>query len=134
MSLPKSLHFHLHLQHWVVWWFYVGIVCGAVALANILFRHLSETQIKLVLVFGVLHWVMGGVICYCAEGVKLMPPPGRAAQPPASVAPLDVEWHPASDFLLPGSRKSILPTAYWRSHMSRGATHFPISSSQRNSP
>jgi hypothetical protein len=134
MSLSKSLHFHLRLQRWIVWWFYVGIVCGVIALANIFFRHLSETQIKLVLIFGVLHWVLGGVICYCVEGVKLVPPRDQAVQPPAPGAPLDAEWHSASDFLLPGTRKSILPTEYWRSRMTRGATHFPTSGSAPNSP
>lgn len=129
MLLPKSMHFHLHIQHWVLWWFYVGIVCGVIALTNILFRHLSETQTKLVLVFGVLHWVLGGVICYCIDGVKITPPPDRPSQSPsAGVAP-EMEWHSASDFLLPGNRKSILPAAYWRSRMTRGVTHLPPSGS-----
>ena len=129
MSLPKSLHFHLHIQHWVVWWFYVGIACGVIALTNILFRHLSETQTKLVLVFGVLHWVLGGVVCYCIDGVKIVPPSGRTPQAPMTRAGLDNEYHCASDFLLPGNRKSILPAAYWRSRMTRGVTRFPSSGS-----
>lgn len=124
MSFPKS--FHLHIQHWVVWWFYIGIVCGVIAVTNIVFRHLSETQTELVLVFGVLHWVLGGVICYCIDGVKIVPPerPSQAAN--VSAAP-DAEWHCASDFLLPGNRQSILPNAYWRSRLTRGAAHLPAS-------
>lgn len=127
MPLPKSSHFHLHIQHWVVWWFYVGIVCGVVALTNIFFRHLSETQVKLVLVFGVLHWVMGGVVCYCIDGVKIAPPQETTHAPEHSDT-LDREWHSASDFLLPGNRKSILPAAYWRSRLARGVPPNPGSS------
>lgn len=125
MSLPKSLHFHLHIQHWVVWWFYVGIVCGVVALTNVFLRNLSETQIKLVLVFGVLHWVLGGVICYCIDGVRIAPPPERVTPAPRAGVPLETEFHSASEFLLPGNHKSVLPPTYWRSRMIRGATHPP---------
>ena len=129
MSLSKCLHFHLRLQRWVVWWFYVGIVCGVIALANILSRQLSEAQIKVLLAFGVLHWLLGGVICYCVEGVKLVPPRDQAVQPPSPGAPPDAEWHSASDFLLPGTHKSILPPGYWRSRMTGGNTRFPTSGS-----
>src|SRR5215469_1807196 len=125
MSMPKSPHFHLHIQHWVIWWFYVGIACGIIALANIFLRHLSETQIKLVLVFGVLHWVLGGVVCYCIDGVKIVLPPQPAPQAPATGSMPESEYHCASDFLLPGNRKSILPAAYFRSRMTRGVTRFP---------
>ena len=127
MSLPKSPHFHLHIQHWVVWWFYVGVVCGIIALTNIFFRHLSETQTKLVLVFGVLHWALGGVVCYCVDGVKIAAPPAHAPQAPmANVVP-DSEWHYASDFLLPGNRQRVLPAGYWRSRLARGVTYLPPS-------
>ena len=94
MSMSKLLHFHLRLQRWVVWWFYVGIVCGVIALAITFFGNLSKPQIKLVLVFGVLHWVLGGVVCYCVEGIKVVPPRDQAVQPPAPVARFDAEWHP----------------------------------------
>jgi hypothetical protein len=93
MSLSKLLHFHLRLQRWVVWWFYAGIVCGVIALAITFFGHLSETQIKLLLAFGVLHWVLGGVVCYFVEGVKLVSPRDQAVQPPAPGAPLDAELY-----------------------------------------
>ena len=130
MSFPKS--FHLHIQHWVIWWFYLGIVCGIVALTNIFARHLSETQTKLVLVFGVLHWVLGGVVCYCVDGVKIVPPQERPSPAPNASAAPETEWHSASDFLLPGNHHSILPSSYWRSRLSRGATHFPTSGYPRS--
>src|SRR5215471_1680076 len=108
MSLIKSTHFHVRIQHWVLVWFYIGIACGVIALINILFRDLSPADIRLALVFGVLNWALLGVVCYCLDGVKIVKPP----QPPgktteASCEP-PMEWHAASDFLLPGSRKSIL--------------------------
>ena len=112
MSLINSSHFHVRIQHWVLVWFYVGIACGVIALINILFRDLSPADIRLALIFGVLNWALLGVVCYCLDGVKIekpTPPPGktmeRPSEPPA-------EWHAASDFLLPGSRKSILPPKY----------------------
>jgi hypothetical protein len=129
--LPKSLHFHLRVQHWVVWWFYVGIACGVIALANVFLRHLSETDVKLVLFFGVLFWALGGAICYAVEGVKIVIPQGAGEHSNQPGAPFEGEWHSASDFLLPGNRKSILPTAYFRSRMTRGVTHLPISGSPR---
>ncbi len=94
-------------------------------MTNVFFRHLSETQVKLVLVFGVLHWVMGGVVCYCIDGVKIVAPRHDAPPPPQRSGSLDSEWHSASDFLLPGNRKSILPAAYWRSRLARGIPHAP---------
>jgi hypothetical protein len=106
------MHVHVKVRHWVMWWFYLGVICGAVALINILFRDLSPTQIKLVLVFGVLHWVLGGFICYCYDGVKIETPPEPSLKPAEPGAAQFNEWHPASDFLLPGNRKSIVPPRY----------------------
>lgn len=112
MSFPKPLH--IHVKHWVLWWFYLGILCGIIAMINIFCRtDLSSTDIKLVLVFGVLHWVLGGVVCYCVDGVKIVQP-GQTAEKTslhAHITP-DTEWHSASDFVLPGGRKSILPPRY----------------------
>lgn len=103
---------HIHVKHWVIWWFYVGVVCGIVALINIFARQdLSTTDVKLVLVFGVLHWVLGGVVCYCLDGVKIVAPDAPGGKPSHPGAP-DTEWHAASDFVLPGNRKSILPPRY----------------------
>jgi hypothetical protein len=109
MPLFKSMH--IHVKHWVLWWFYLGVLCGVIAMINIFFRDLSSEDIRLVLVFGVLHWVLGGVVCYCLDGVKIV----QAAKLSKAEAPHSdpqTEWHSPSDFLLPGNRKSILPPRY----------------------
>jgi hypothetical protein len=104
---------HMHIQArihgWVVWWFFVGVFCGAVAVTNILFLHLSRTQDRIALFIGVLFWTLGGLICYACEGIRIE----RSSQQPIKREPMKVqesqEWHSASDFLFPGSRKSLLP-------------------------
>jgi hypothetical protein len=106
------MHIHLRIQRWVIWWFYVGVVCGAIALVNILGHNLTGAQDRILLIFGAAHWLLGGIVCLAFESVKIesrrpLPPP---IQKPANTAP-ETEWHPASDFLLPGGRRSLLP---WR--------------------
>ncbi len=64
----------LHVRRWVVWWFYVGVVCGVVALANIFFRHFTRTEDEVILLLGVLHWILGGLVCWAWEGVTLEKP------------------------------------------------------------
>jgi hypothetical protein len=110
MSFPRTVH--IHVKHWVLWWFYLGVVCGVVALLNIFLRDLSSTGIRLVLIFGVLHWVLGGVVCYCYDGVKIVQPPQAPIRPLERAVRDDKEWHSASDFVLPGNRKSIFPPRY----------------------
>jgi hypothetical protein len=106
------MHVHVKIHHWVMWWFYLGVICGVVALINIFFRDLTPTQVKLVLVFGVLHWVLGGVVIYCCDGVKIETPAGPPTKASLPDASLQTEWHSASDFIHPGSRKSLLPPKY----------------------
>ncbi len=106
------MHIHLKVQHWVLWWFYLGIIGGAIALANILWRDLSPEQIKLVLALGVLNWVLGGAICYCYDGVKIDDAAQRHHTPISPAGTPKSEWHAASDFVLPGGRKSLLPPKY----------------------
>jgi hypothetical protein len=112
MPLINSSHFHVRIQHWVLVWFYVGVACGVIALINILFRDLSPTDIKLALVFGVLNWALLGVVCYCLDGVRIEKPPQPPGRTREDASEPSTEWHAASDFLLPGSRKSILPPKY----------------------
>lgn len=112
MSLINSSHFHVRIQHWVLVWFYVGIACGVIALINILFRDLSPADIRLTLIFGVLNWALLGVVCYCLDGVKIEKPHQASEKTTKSASEQPLEWHAASDFLLPGSRKSILPPKY----------------------
>jgi len=103
------MHFHVRIHHWVVWWFYVGVICGAVALANILGRTLSRSQEDFVLLMGALFWLLGGLLCYGYGGIELQAPPPASEPPAQTIRPSQTEWHPASDFLLPGNRKSLLP-------------------------
>ena len=108
--LEKVMHVHVRIHHWVLWWFYVGIACGVVALANILIRDLTRTQEKVILAVGILHWLLGGLVCYACEGIQVEEPP----QPPKNNQPAsvvqDTEWYPASCFVLPG-RGGKLPSS-----------------------
>ncbi len=106
------MHLHVRIHHWVLLWIYVGIACGAVALVNILGRTLSPDQETWILVIGVLFWVIGGVICYARDAVRIETPRHEAAKSSDAPVPPQVEWHSASDFVLPGNRKSILPPKY----------------------
>ena len=106
------MHVHLRVHRWVLWWFDIGVVCGVVAVINILGRNLSRTQEDVILLIGVLHWLLGGLVCYACDAVRIQgsfqelkdKEPSRAWEP--------AEWHPASDFLLPGNRRNLLPPRY----------------------
>ena len=104
------MHIHLRVHHWVVWWVCIGLICGIVALVNILSRNLTRSQEDVVLVMGVIHWVLGGIVCYSFDGVRVQRTP-QAPKP--DIRPdnheLETEWHSASEFLQPGRRKSLLP-------------------------
>jgi hypothetical protein len=106
------MHIHLRIHRWVIWWFYVGVIAGLIVFVNILGHNLTGFQERLLLIVGAAFWLLGGVVCWAFESVKFEPPP---LPPPEVQKPLKTaterEWHPASDFLLPGRRKSILP---WR--------------------
>jgi hypothetical protein len=105
------MYLHLRIHHWVVWWFVIGVVCGVVALVNILSRNLTRPQEDAVLVFGIINWVLGGLLCYSLEAVRVETPP-KALRNEPSESPhheAETEWHPASDFLQPGRRKRLLP-------------------------
>lgn len=65
----------LRIHPWVRWWFYLGVICGAVALFNIFFRDLTRTEEKVILFFGVVFWLLGGLVCWAWEGVTLEKPP-----------------------------------------------------------
>lgn len=106
------MHIHLRIQRWVVWWFYVGVFCGVVALSIILGHQFTRSQEEILLLLGVAHWLLGGIICWAFDSVRVesRQTPAPPAQKPPKVT-VDTEWHPASDFLLPGGRHSLLP---WR--------------------
>jgi hypothetical protein len=109
------MHFHVRIHRWVLWWFYLGVAGGVVALTNILGRDLSRTQDKVILLIGVAHWALGGLVCYACDAIRI----AARSQKPNNNEPPRVwerqEWHPASDFLLPGNRKSLLPPRHWLS-------------------
>ena len=70
------MHIHVRIHRWVLWWFNVGIVLGAIAVINILFRDLSRTQERIILIIGALNWLLGGLICYGYGGVRIVRPTG----------------------------------------------------------
>ena len=110
------MHIHVRVHRWALWWFYVGLAVGAVALINILFRDLTRMQERLILAVGVMNWVMGGLVCYCLGGVRIENQSGPAKANDLTAGtpqgPPLKEWHSASDFVLPGRRQSLLPPKY----------------------
>lgn len=106
------MHLHVRMHHWVRVWIEVGIVCGAVALVNIFGRNLSGAQITWILAIGVLHWLIGGIVCYALDAVKIERPTVSGAKTVPAETSGQLEWHYASEFVLPGNRKSILPPRY----------------------
>ena len=99
----------IRVRRWVAWWFCVGVVCGGIALANIFGRDLTRSQERLLLLIGALHWILGGIVCWAFESVQIRQsePPAESSEPARPQRVL--EWHQASDFLLPGGRQSLLP-------------------------
>ena len=104
------LHFKVH--RWVLWWFYIGVVCGVVAIVNIMLRHLTRTQEEAILVVGVMHWVLGGIACYFYHSVQFEKPSHEFPNNEDHRGKEQTEWHEGSDFLLPGGRQSLLPPKF----------------------
>lgn len=111
---------HIHVvraRRWVFWWFVVGVVCGTVAVANILGRDLTRTQERVILLLGVAHWVLGGIVCFAWDAIRISDSP-EPPRTPVENAPPRMEpreaFYSASDFLVPGARKSLLPPGYRR--------------------
>jgi hypothetical protein len=106
------MHHHLQIRHWVVWSLYFGVVCGVVALINILARNMSSTQDIIVLLFGALFWLLAGIACYGYDGVKIELPARLSGNKTGPPTVRQREWRAASEFVLPGTRKSMLPPKY----------------------
>jgi hypothetical protein len=104
-------HIHVRIHRWVIWWLSLGVVFGAIALLNIFLRDLTRSQDKIILTIGILHWALGGIVCWAYDGIQVSssPPPERSQ--PAQTEALR-EWHSASEFVMPGGRKSLLPPRY----------------------
>jgi hypothetical protein len=105
-------HVHVRIHRWAVWWFSIGVVGGIVALVNILGRHLTRSEEQTFIIVGLVHWFLGGFICWALQGIQVQPPPELPDQQLPTRAGQETEWHPASDFLLPGGGKRLLPPRY----------------------
>lgn len=104
------MHVHLRIHHWVLWWFNVGVVLGVIAVVNILMRDLTRSQERGILILGLLFWVLGGFVCHAFEAVRIVLPPEPHRQATnEKIGEREKEWHPASDFVLPGNHKHSLP-------------------------
>lgn len=112
----KPAHIHLRIHHWVVWWFCLGVIFGAIALVNIFFRDLTRAQERGILVVGVINWVLGGLVCWAFEGIKVQKPPQTPEQHERTATGSEREWHSASEFVLPGSAKRLPPNFPARGH------------------
>jgi hypothetical protein len=94
----------LRFHRWVIWWLYVGIIGGAIAITNLLAHHFTAAQDRILILMGAAHWILGGIVCWVFEGVQI------ETQPESPATPIEnsrdsgptTEYHPASDFLLPG--------------------------------
>jgi hypothetical protein len=106
------MHLHVRIHHWVLWWFDVGVVIGAIAIINILTRDLTRTQERAILVIGALFWLLGGLVCHACQGIEIEKPPQPPIRDKTSETEQQKEWRPASDFVLPGRRKGLLPTKH----------------------
>lgn len=101
------MRIHLRVRRWVIWWFYVGVACGAIALVNILGHQLTGAQDRILLLLGVAHWLLGGIVCWASESIKVEPKHAPTTTRKAEETGPEIEWHPASDFLLPGRSTSL---------------------------
>ena len=111
--MKSLLHHRVHIHRWVVWWMVVGVVCGIVAVTNIMEHNLTRAQERVLILTGILNWILGGVICYAREGIRIEKPSLPQSRATLKALPHDdEEGHAASDFVLPGSRKSLLPPKY----------------------
>jgi hypothetical protein len=110
------MHLHLRIHRWVLWWFWIGVVLGAIAVVNILLRNLTRWQETIILVVGALNWLIGGIICWGYGAVRIERPDKSARGGDSALRSRQEfqqkEWHAASDFVLPGNRKSLLPPKY----------------------
>jgi hypothetical protein len=102
---PADGSIHIHIRRWVVWWFFLGVVCGGIAIANILTRNLTREDEAVILLMGVLFWALGGLVCYACDGIRIASAPPLRKDTPASTRPEAGEWFAASEFILPGRKR-----------------------------
>ena len=75
------MYIHLRIHRWVVWWVDVGIVCGVIAVANLLGHHLTPSQDRILILLGAAHWGLGGLVCWAFDGIRVEP--RQPVSPPA---------------------------------------------------
>jgi hypothetical protein len=111
--MKSFMHLHVRIHRWVLWWMVIGVVCGVVAVTNILEHNLTRAQERILIAVGVLNWMLGGLICYAFAGIEIEESaPKPKAEEPKVLPKQESQSYAASDFLLPGSRKSLLPPRY----------------------
>jgi formate-dependent nitrite reductase membrane component NrfD len=73
------MHLHVRIHHWVLWWFWVGVVCAVVVGVNLLTRTLTRPQEDAVVIVGAIYWLLGGLVCHAFDGVKIDRSPDYSA-------------------------------------------------------
>jgi len=104
---------HVRIQRWVVWWISLGVAGGLIAVANMVGRDLSHEQENVLLVVGILHWLLGGLVCW-ALGALQVKGLDKSSPPPPVLS--EKEWHSASEFVIPGARHLLPPDLTLRPH------------------
>jgi hypothetical protein len=64
------MRLHLRVQHWILWWLFVGLILGAVTWINIVNRHLARPQEEFTAAFCLLFWLLSGVVCYAVDDAR----------------------------------------------------------------
>jgi hypothetical protein len=121
-----------HVHRWVLWWFYVGVVCGIVAITTLLLRDLTQAQEHVLIFLGIMHWLLGGLVCWACEGIRTENPPLPPVQKQAERTNHEKEWHAASEFLFPGGGHTLLPPS--RAQQSREALEMYLREKDEHSP
>lgn len=106
----------VRIRPWVRWWFFIGVICGAVALANIIFRDLTRLQERIILLLGVVHWVLGGLVCWAWQGIRFTKP---TPQEVMTLTAADTQHEPRATveshyFTLSGSDRARLRISHRR--------------------
>ncbi len=78
-------------------------------MSTILLRNLTRTQEHILIFLGVMHWLLGGLVCWACEGIQAAPPQRPHIDTTPERREEEHEWHPASDFRIPGTAHPILP-------------------------
>jgi hypothetical protein len=86
---------HVRVRRWVVWWVYIGIACGVIAFANMEGHDLTRWQDRVLILMGLAHWLLGGIVCWAFHGVRFEP----QKRPPETIEAKEKTFYLASDFV-----------------------------------